>query len=161
MEIKQRNTLIICMSLLAVFLLFAALGSGVETEQGRQIIFLPITEGGVIYAIDRVCAASALDVCSLMLITLLSHPAASMPALVGVIALRGAVLGCTAEFLAANTASVAGVVYSVVYVISTLLICGYGGLINRNKLSRLTLLCLYGAVSGTLVILRGLSMLIT
>ncbi len=161
MEIKQRNTLIICMSLAAVFLLFAALGSGVETEQGRQVVFLPITENGIICAVNSVCAASAFDVCALMLITLLSHPAASMTALAALISFRGAVLGCTAEFLAANTASVAGVIYSVVYVISTLLICGYGVLINRNKLSKLTLLCLYGATSGTLVILRGLSMLIT
>ena len=111
-------------------------------------------------AISAVCAACALDIGCIMAVTLVSHPVVSLSILGAVCALRGAILGCTAQLLAVNTASVAGVIYSIVYVLITLLICGYGVLINRNKLSPLTLLCLYIAVSGTIVIVRGLSMLV-
>ena len=161
MEIKKKNTIYLCLGLAALFLTFAALGSGIETVQGRRIVFEGITGGGFANCISAVCAASAVDVLSLLAITLLSHPIASFVLTSVSCAFRGAVLGASAQLLAVNSASVAGVIYSVVYVLIALLICGYGVLINRNKLSKLTLLCLYGAVSGTVVILRGISMLIT
>lgn len=161
MEIKKKNTIYICLSLGVLFLTFAAMGSAVDTVQGRRIVFEGITRLNPLDAVSRICAASALDVVSLMLITLLSHPVASLTVLGGCTALRGAVLGASCQLLAANSASVAGVIYSVVYVLIALIICGYGVIINRNNLSRIALLCLYGAVSGTVVILRGLSMLVT
>ena len=161
MELKQRKTVYISLGLAALFLVFAALGSGVETVHGKRLIFEEPAKYSAATAISEVCAASALDIVSLMAVTLLSHPIASLAATGATAAFRGAVLGASAQLLAANSASVAGVIYSVAYVMIALLVCGYGVLINRNKLSRLTLLCLYGAVSGTVVIIRGVSMLIT
>ena len=161
MEIQRRKTLYISVGLAALFLVFASLGSGVETVQGKRIVFEGITQSGAVTGISRICSASALDVMSLLAITMLSHPAASLAVTSMTCAHRGAVLGASAQLLAANSASVAGVIYSVVYVMVALLVCSYGVLINRNKLSKLTLLCLYGTVTGTVVILRGVSMLIT
>lgn len=160
MELKQKYTLYISLALFTLFLSFAVIGSGIETEEGRQIVFNSVRQNGVIDAISAVCAACALDIGCILAVTLATHPAVSLLILGASCALRGAALGCTAQLLAVNTASVAGVIYSVVYVLITLLICGYGVLINRNKLSPLTVFCLYMAVSGTIVIVRGLSMLV-
>ncbi len=161
MEIQRRKTIYISVGLAALFLVFASFGSGVETVQGKRIVFEGITQNGAWEGISRICAASTVDVVSLLAVTLLSHPVASLALTSVTCAYRGAVLGASAQLLAANSASVGGVIYSVVYVIIALLVCGYGVLINRNKLSKLTLLCLYGTVTGTVVILRGVSMLIT
>ena len=160
MDIKKRNTLIICLCLLGIFILAAALGSGVETVQGRALVFESVRDGGVRFAVSEICKRSAIDVVMLMLIGGASHPVLSIGVTGAVAFFRGAVLGCTASFLSANSSSVMGLTAAIAYFAVTMLICGYGVVVNRNNLSRLTALCLYGAVSGCAVILRGLALLI-
>ncbi len=155
----ERITVFAGVVLLVLFSVFVYVGSTLDCVSGKQIVF-DVAEASFADKVNDVLSASVVDIIPIAVITLLSHPVASIAFSAVAVSARGLALGSAAVFAARNSVSMVTVAYIASFALVSLAILGYSLAVNKSKLSRVNALLIYALATGTVVLLRAMPAMI-